>query len=257
VPIATTESIVLKGFAYGDTSRILRLLTRQHGVQSVIAKGALRPRSRFGGVLDPFTEGVATFYLREGRDLHTLSAFELLWSPHRLGRDLVAFGGASLLAEIVLRTASEQPDPPLYDAMKSSLRRLAEAEPRHSECLVLAETWSLIDRLGFAPALEDCIACGRSLGTTEIAAFDYAAGGGRCVRCTGDSPGRPLPPAARAALLALSRGEAVTLPQTAAHWRLLARYLLHHVVEGDPLHALAFLAETLGGRAGPEEPRRA
>jgi hypothetical protein len=85
VPIATTESIILKGFAYGDTSRILRLLTRQHGVQSVIAKGALRPRSRFGGVLDPFTEGLATFNLREGRDLHTLSGFELLWNPQRGG----------------------------------------------------------------------------------------------------------------------------------------------------------------------------
>ncbi len=57
------EAIVLQSFPYGETSRIVRLLTRSAGVHSAIAKGALRPRSRYS-TMEPFAEGVATLYIR-------------------------------------------------------------------------------------------------------------------------------------------------------------------------------------------------
>ena len=41
------------------------------------------------------------------------------------------------------------------------------------------------------------------------------------------------------------QGEHVVLERTAAHWRLLARFLAHHVLDGTTLKSLAFLAETL------------
>src|SRR5690606_37910311 len=101
-----TDAIVLQCFPYGETSRIVRLLTRSAGVHSAIAKGAVRPRSRFA-MMEPFAEGSATLYIRSTRDLQTLGAFELARGRQGLGRDLLRFGGASLLAELVLRTASE------------------------------------------------------------------------------------------------------------------------------------------------------
>jgi DNA repair protein RecO (recombination protein O) len=242
----TTACIVLHAFPYGDTSRILRLLTRDHGVQSVIARGALRPRSRFGGILEPFTEGIATFLLSDSRDLHTLTAFELTWSARPLGADLVRFGGASLLAEIVMRTASEAADAELHAGLSAALHRLAAVPAGDAETVVLAETWTLVDRLGFAPALEECVACGRRLAPEEATTFDYTAGGVRCDACAVGAAGRPLPPAARRALAALAAGNAVPLPRTAAHWRLLTRYLAHHVVGDLPLRSLSFLEGLVG-----------
>ncbi|HEX6134823.1 MAG TPA: DNA repair protein RecO, partial [Longimicrobiales bacterium] len=109
-----TDAIVLQCFPYGETSRIVRLLTRSAGVHSAIAKGALRPRSRYA-LLEPFAEGSATLYIRSTRDLQTLGAFDLTQSRQGLGRDLLRFGGASLLAELVLRTASEDPHPSLFE----------------------------------------------------------------------------------------------------------------------------------------------
>src|SRR5687767_5106212 len=102
MPLVSGPAIILQAFPYSDTSKILRLLTREHGLQSVIAKGAFRPKSRFGGVLEPFTDGIASFMLREVRDLHTLTGFELLRSRQAMGTHLVRFGGASLIAELVL-----------------------------------------------------------------------------------------------------------------------------------------------------------
>jgi DNA repair protein RecO (recombination protein O) len=245
MPQVTTPAVILQSFAYSETSKILRLLTRSHGVQSVIAKGALRPRSRFGGVLEPFTEGTASFYLRDTRELHTLSGFDLLRSRQSLGSDLLRFGGASLIAELVLRVVSEESDAALFDAIRSALDRVERADPALLQSTVLAETWALISQLGFAPALEQCIVCGRELDPAEETMFDYTAGGVRCHDCATGLGGRLLPAAARAALSQLAAGVPVPLERTGAHWRLLDRFLSHHVLEGQTLRSLAFLAEAL------------
>ncbi|HEX6941184.1 MAG TPA: DNA repair protein RecO [Longimicrobiales bacterium] len=244
--LVTTEAIILQVHAYGDTSKILRFLTRSHGVRSAIAKGALRPRSRYGGVLEPFSVGTAVIYLKDGRDLQTLGGFELSRGGQRLGRDLVRFGAASLLAELVLRSASEEPDPGLFEQVRESLLRLEAAEPRAVEATALAATWSLIGRLGFAPSFDVCIGCDRRLGAEEPGRFDYAAGGVRCAECApGAGAGRELPAHARATLARLAEGDAPPLERTAAHWALLAKYLTYHILDGGSLRSLSFLAETI------------
>ncbi len=63
MPLVTTDAIVLHTFRYGETSKIARLLTRDHGPQSVIAKGAMNPKGKFGARLQSLSEGVASFYL--------------------------------------------------------------------------------------------------------------------------------------------------------------------------------------------------
>lgn len=248
MPLVTADALILQAFAYGETSKILRLLTRTHGVQSVIAKGALRPRSRFGGILEPFTEGVASFYLKESRELQTLSGFELQRSQQGLGRDLLRFGGASLIAELVIRTASEEPAPELFEAVRDALHQIRDAEPDVLESVLLAQAWYIVSLLGFAPALNECVSCGRVVSDDESASFDYGAGGVRCAECARLVQGHTIPPAARAALRSLVRGVAVPLPRTEGHWRVLSRYLDHHVLEGGALRSLGFLAETLETR---------
>jgi DNA repair protein RecO (recombination protein O) len=245
MPLIHADAIILQTFAYSETSKILRLFTRTHGLISAIARGALRPKSRYGGVLEQFTEGVATLYVKEGRELQNLSGFELIRSHQSLGRDLIRFGGASVMAELILRTIMEQADTDLYDAVRNGLARIEAADAADLESILLADLWALTCELGFAPVLTSCVGCGRPLGDDEPATFDYDAGGVRCESCSVSGAGRELPTDARRALVALNRGEAVSLERTAAHWALLSRFLSHHVVEGTPLKALVFLAEAL------------
>ena len=75
--LVTTPAIVLSSLRYSETSKIVRLATRDHGVQSAIAKGALRPQSRFGAALQLLSEGQAQFLTKEHRELHLLTAFDL------------------------------------------------------------------------------------------------------------------------------------------------------------------------------------
>jgi DNA repair protein RecO (recombination protein O) len=244
----TSDAIVLQVFPYGDTSRILKLLTATHGLRTVIAKGALRPRSRFGGMLEPFATGIATFHVREGREIQTLSAFDLSHGHQSLGADLLRFAGASLLAEILLRTASEEPQPHLFHHLADSLALLQRCDLVALESTILSAVWTLIARLGFAPELDACLDCGRTIDPAEDVRFDHTAGGVHCAGCAAGSPGRTLPARARRALGGLLAGHAATLERTEGHWRLLTLFLDHHVLEGSSLRSLAFLAETLDSR---------
>ena len=78
--LTVTQAIVLHAFDYLESSRIIRLLTREGGVQSVLARGARKSRGRYGSALDLFAEGTAQIYVKPNRELHNLSSFCLLYT---------------------------------------------------------------------------------------------------------------------------------------------------------------------------------
>src|SRR2546427_12144942 len=84
--LVTTSAVVLRTYPYSETSKIVRLATCDLGVQSAIAKGVLRPRSRFAAGLELLSEGMAQLYHRETRELQTLAAFDLLVLRRELAR---------------------------------------------------------------------------------------------------------------------------------------------------------------------------
>ena len=236
MPLVTTRALVLQAIAYSETSKILRIYTAELGLRSVIAKGAMRPRSRFGGVLEPFTEGTATFYLRDGRDLFTLSGFDLLRSRQALGRALVGFAGASVLAEMVLRAGTEEADPEVYRLLVESLDRIADASSDDErESAAVAGAWRLISALGFEPQLDACIVCGRAIHEDEPVRFDAAAGGVACTRCR--PVGRLVDPRTRAEVRGMLAGD--VSPASLGHSRK-HRALLRAFVEAQLAHDRPF-----------------
>ena len=249
--LVTTRALVLQAFPYSETSKILRLFTWDHGVASVIAKGALRPKSRYGGVLEPFTEGVATFYHRPHRELHTLSGFDLVRSRQGLGRSLTGFAGASLLAEIVLRTGTEEPHPELYETLTGAWEAIAAAEDADGAlAAALTGAWTLVSLLGFEPQTGNCIVCERPLVPAEPVRFDAVAGGVACTRCR--PAGRLIDGATRAELRAMVRG---TLPggplgNPGLHRALIRVWLETHIQHDRPFRSLElFLDPTAGAPA--------
>src|SRR5204863_9256458 len=68
-----TEAVVLRSIRYGEADRVLHLYSSSRGRISAIAKGSRRPRSRFGGRLEPFFR--LDLVLHEGRgELATVTA---------------------------------------------------------------------------------------------------------------------------------------------------------------------------------------
>jgi len=127
--LVTTPAVVLQTYRYSETSKVVRLATRELGVQSAMAKGVLRPKSPFGAGLELLSEGMAQLYFRETRELHTLGAFDVLDLRRDLAADVGRFAGATALAEVMLKMAPPAPLPLAYDTLTGALDALAVAPP--------------------------------------------------------------------------------------------------------------------------------
>lgn len=240
--LVTTDAIVLHVQDYLESSRIVRLGTREHGVQSVLARGARRPRNRFGPSLDLFASGVAQFTLKPGRDLSNLTGFDLTRSRMAIAADLDRFAGASALAELAARFAHADPHDDAFDVLGRSLDEIAESPPGLSTDHSLAAAWRYVVALGFGPSLDRCCSCAAEVPTDRPAPFSHHGGGVVCEKCIrAVSVGRELPVDARAALSAwLSYEQAAPMSDRArrAHLRLLREFLQHHMGDGRELRAL-------------------
>src|SRR5213078_3506399 len=142
--LVTTPAVVLQTYRYSETSKVVRLATRDLGVQSAIAKGALRPKSRFGAGLELLSEGMAQLYFRETRELHTLGAFDLTNLRRELAADVGRFAGATALAEVMLRMAPPAPLAPAYDTLTGALDALELAPPDRVDAAAVRAVWSLL-----------------------------------------------------------------------------------------------------------------
>lgn len=244
VPLIKSDALVLHAFDYRETSRIVRLVTRELGVVSAMARGARRPNNKFGAALDLFASGDVQLTTTPGRDLHALISFESTRSRPALAESLDRFAGAAALAELLLRFAPEDADSGLLDTVSDALDALCLAPPGHAGAVALGGAWRLVADLGFAPALDNCALCHATLPAEAPVSFHHRAGGALCAACAGQSRGtRLLPPAARDAL----RSWLGQLPTPAlddaslrAHQRLLREFLEEHLTDGGrPLRALA------------------
>ncbi|MDB4915842.1 MAG: repair protein recO [Gemmatimonadetes bacterium] len=245
--LLATDAIVLHSFDYLESSRILRLVTRDGGVRSVLAKGARRSSRRFGSGLDLFAQGNAQMYAKPGRDLDTLSAFDVVRSRSMLAEDMGRFAGASAIAELILRFGREAADSGLYEAAAESLDALAVATADEALTTTLASAWRIVAELGFAPTVDVCGECHAAIADDATVLFSHASGGALCQRCGRHAQGgRVLPPDARGTVrgfLAGAAGNPLSDAATRSHQRLLREFLAEHLTDGRPLRALEMWEE--------------
>ncbi len=245
--LVATDAVVLHAQLYSESSRILRLATRAHGVVSVMAKGARKAQRRFGSAVDLFAGGEASYYAKAARDLHTLASFEVVRARVALGRDLDRFTTAAVVAELVLRFGRDEPDPTWYAALVAALDAVESVPAETAREAGLAGAWALVGALGFAPSLDACARCGRELDAGAAVRFSQPLGGALCDVCARlGGATRMLPGDARAALrvwLGVDpheiAGEVAPMDgrTVRAHQRLLREFLREHLTDGRPLRA--------------------
>lgn len=241
--LAHTEALLLRSHPYGETSRILRFLTRDRGILGVMARGV---RSGKGSGLATFAGGRLTFYHKDSRDLHTFKEFGAEKSRRGLGRHPLRLAAASVLADLVLRHGGDADAESLFDTLDRGLDALAEAEPGDIAGILLREGWGLITVLGYHPSLDYCPNCGDALEPDGLGRFDFEQGGVRCARCTGEGGGPRLGPVARGQLGSLVSG---TIPddlrRPRAHLRLLSDFVTYHLAGSRELASFRVLAALL------------
>jgi DNA repair protein RecO (recombination protein O) len=239
--LLVTDAIVMHSMEYLESSRILRLITREAGVQAVIAKGARRPRSRFGAALDLFAQGSAQILLKPGRDLQTLTGFDVARARHALAEDLGRFNGAAAIAEIVLRFAHDDAGTEIFDIVEHALDDVAAAPPGTARERTVGAIWRIVGALGFSPSLDECSVCHAPVAVGDAVLFHHRAGGILCDRCArSHGGGRAIPREALDALRSWLAGDAslaLGAREGRAHQRLLHEFVREHLAEGRAVRA--------------------
>jgi DNA repair protein RecO (recombination protein O) len=240
-----TPAIIVGSIRYSETSRIVRLATRDHGVVSAIAKGALRPRSRFGAALQLLSEGQAHLLPSRSSELHTLVAFDLAATHSGLANNLQRFGAASALAELTARFVPSMANPAVYDHLLDGVKLLELAPAEALGVVALRALWRLIAALGLAPTVEHCARDAAALPGGDVA-FSLRDGGFICNACARLGATTRLGAEDRADLIALL-APAAELPlvddrQAAAHRRLLLRWVREHLGGDTSVPALELWA---------------
>ena len=236
-----TPALVLGTLRYGETSRIVRLATRDHGVVSAIAKGALRPRSRFGAAVQLLSEGHAHLLPSRSSELHTLIAFDLVATHAGLAQHLERFGAASALAEIAVRFVPPVANAALYDQLRHDVELIELAPPDAVGVVTLRAMWRLIADLGLGPTVSRCARDAMPLPVGPVA-LSLRDGGFLCDACArlGTTTRLPAPDRADLESLLAERAELPLLSgrQGAAHRRLLLRWIREHLSGDTAMPAL-------------------
>lgn len=196
--IVRSEAICLRVRDYHESSKLVTFFTLERGKVGCLAKGARRLRSRFGAALDLFAQSRIIYYLRETRDLYTLSDAELVHSFSGLATESDRFLAAEQMAEFVLRTIqAHDPSPQLYRLLLNYLSTLESVAPPPSPAprsplptpyaaLVCSFLLKAASFLGFRPELRRCLICHRPVESPRPAYFDTGRGGIICPRCAGE-----------------------------------------------------------------------
>jgi DNA repair protein RecO (recombination protein O) len=202
------DGIVLRTHDLGEADRIVTILARRGGRIRAVGNGVRRTKSRFGARLEPFTH--VDLQLHTGRSLDVITQAETLRAyGEKLGADYPRYTSGTAMLETAERFTPIEKEPALrqFLLLVGGLRALGEGV--HSPRLVLdAFLLRSLAVAGYAPALEECAACGAPDRTAPggSRAFALAAGGLTCQDCR--PPGAATPSSHTVALMAaLLRGD--------------------------------------------------
>jgi DNA repair protein RecO (recombination protein O) len=129
MPLYTTDALILRSYALGESDRLVVFLTRDRGKKRGVAKNARQSRRRFGGALEPLTCGRVGYMERERRDLVRIDYVEPTRSPLS-ATDGEALGYVGYFAELIDEWAPESdPNESLFRLGASMVEAMATGVP--------------------------------------------------------------------------------------------------------------------------------
>ncbi len=181
MPLHESEAIILQSYALGEADRIVSFLSRGAGRLRGVAKGARRPKSRFGSTLERLSHIRIWYFERETRDLVRINQSELIESFMDTFRDYdagVAFALFSEISEMVL-PEHEPLDAPFRLLLLAARAIKQSGKPQIP--LAYFCLWTL-KLAGWLPSLDQCAMCGRIL-ANEPAYVAQSLEGLACAKC--------------------------------------------------------------------------
>ena len=153
--IIHTQAIVLKSFAYGDTSLIAQCFSKDQGKIGLIIKGARTRKKSKAAFFEPLSHIDLIYNYRQNRELQIVSKVHFINYWSKILNNLRSVTLSMAILELTEKTLSfEDPHPNLYSMLKDVLHAINEKELDPNLLFWFYEC-VLLSHLGFRPNLEE------------------------------------------------------------------------------------------------------
>ncbi len=205
----STPAIVLRTREFGESDKIVTVLSRAEGKFTGIAKGAKRSRRRFPGSLELFSHVHLAFKQKNDTALCFLERAVLIQPWTRLVTSVERYAAASHVIELADKmTADREVGDEIYALVVAALARL-DARPPTSTTLRVFELAALAAS-GYRQEFRRCTRCQAEIADVgQGVRVPFSGTGLLCVRCSDRDHGGPTISADAAAIL-LRLEQAVT-----------------------------------------------
>ena len=157
--VKAIKAIVIREVKYGEADKLLNILTRDHGLLTVTAKRASRPKSNMLYSTSPVTFTEFELSGTEARRFYVNKA-SVIEAFMNIKNDVELLTYAAHLCDLVLDTAKDiEESREIYSLLLYTLNKLNEegSDPR---LIVHTFELKLLFILGFTPVLNECVICG-------------------------------------------------------------------------------------------------
>jgi DNA repair protein RecO (recombination protein O) len=162
MPLHESEAIVLQCYPLGEADRLVSFLSRTMGRLRGVARGARRPKSRFGSTLERLSHIRIWFFERETRELVRINQCEMIESFIDAFGDYASSVALALFSEIsaLVLPDREASDPSFRLLLLSSQSVKRTRKPELP--LAYFALWT-VKLGGWLPSLDLCARCGSPL----------------------------------------------------------------------------------------------
>ncbi len=175
--IEKVEGIILSISDYQESSRILQVLTREHGFIGIIAKGCKSVKSPLRAACNSYTYGYFYIYYKENK-LSLLSNVDIINSYSNIRLDIELISYMAYLCDLTYQVVKQNDDSNIFDILINALDKINnKLNP-----LIITNIVELkyLDYLGISLNLDSCVKCGNK---EDIVTIDGDDGGFICKNC--------------------------------------------------------------------------
>lgn len=175
--IEKVTGIVLSDTNYSESSKILNVLTKEHGKIGIISKGCRNLKSSLRSVSSKLIYGYFNIYYKQ-EGLSVLISVDIINDFSNIKQDLFKIGYATFLSDLTNQVLKETSSNEIFDLFINGLIKIND----DFDPMIITNIIELkyLNYLGVMPILDCCSVCGSNKKIVTISSF---AGGYLCVNC--------------------------------------------------------------------------
>ena len=175
--IEKVAGLVLTAFDYGESSKILNILTKEYGIIGVISKGCRSSKSNLCSISQKLIYGTFHLYYKKDK-LSILKEVDLHNSYGNIRQDIVKISYVTYLLDLTTQVSKESNEKKVFDDIINALNKIDAGFDPVVISLILELRY--LNYLGVAPVINHCALCQTD---KSIKTLSVRKGGYLCDAC--------------------------------------------------------------------------